>query len=183
MSFAPPDPIEGTPPLPVGSDGERATDPNASTPAAVDLRQSRPAPSIRPGDLTVYWRVLLGLSWLMAFFAYAAVWQASVQIGIGTWWIGPRADPAPTALKLMPFGLTLAMALLVIYNVPRIVRVSMVGVALTALISVPDFSRTTGLGVTELIISGLLGLITVTSLSGQYRQRHLNPATIPAPPA
>jgi hypothetical protein len=183
MSFAPPEPVEGTPPEHVGPDDQLTVDPDTLTPAAIDPRQARPAPRIRPGDLAMPWRVMLGLSWLMAFFAYAAVWQASVQIGIGTWWLGARADPAPTAMKLIPFGLSLAMALLVIYNVPRVARVSLAGVALTALLSVPDFSRTTGLGVAELIIAGLLGLITVSSLSGQYRRSHTDPATIPAPPA
>jgi hypothetical protein len=183
MSFAPPDPIEGTPPDHVATNGELTTDPDALIRAAAGSRQARPGPPIRPGDLTIPWRVLLGLSWLIAFFAYAAVWQSSVQIGIGTWWLGPRADPAPTAVKLIPFGLSLAMTLLVIYNVPRMVRVSLAGVALAALISVPDFSRTIGLGVAELIIAGLLGLITVSSLSGQYRRAHTDPATLPPPPA
>ena len=33
-----------------------------------------------------------------AMFAYAAVWQASVQLGIATWWVGPRSQPTPAVV-------------------------------------------------------------------------------------
>jgi hypothetical protein len=120
---------------------------------------------------------MLGLGWLSAFFVYAGVWQASVQIGIGTWWIGPRAQPTHTVVKLIPFFLTLSLGLLVAYNVRLIVRWSAVGVAAAALISIPDFSRSTGLGVAEAIIAGLLGIITLASLSGRYRVADQQQAT------
>ncbi len=132
---------------------------------------------MRPGDLTTSWRLMLGLGWLSAFFVYAGVWQASVQIGIGTWWIGPRAQPTNTVVKLIPFFLTLSLGLLVAYNVRWIVRWSTVGVAAAALISIPDFSRSTSLGVAEAIIAGLLGMITLASLSGRYRVADQQQAT------
>ena len=132
---------------------------------------------MRPGDLTTSWRLMLGLGWLSAFFVYAGVWQASVQIGIGTWWIGPRAQPTNTVVKLIPFFLTLSLGLLVAYNVRWIVRWSTVGGAAAALISIPDFSRSTSLGVAEAIIAGLLGMITLASLSGRYRVADQQQAT------
>ncbi|MFT4659315.1 MAG: hypothetical protein ACI8V4_003512 [Ilumatobacter sp.] len=185
MSFAPPNPLEGTPHGHAALDDALASDPKVTSAAAAESRPARraqPGPPVRPGDLTFPWRAMLAMSWIMTFFAYAAVWQASVQIGIGTWWLGPRGNPAPAALKLMPFGLSLAMALLVIYNVRRLVRVSLVGVALAALISIPDFSRTTGLGVAEVTIAGFLGLVTVSALSGQYRQVRADPTDLAPPP-
>ncbi len=119
---------------------------------------------------------MLGLGWITSFFAYAGVWQASVQIGIGTWWVGPRAQPTNVAIKLIPFYLALIVALLIVYNVRWIVRWSATGVAVAALISVPDFSRSVGLGTAEAIIAGLLGLITLASLSGRYRAAEPDPA-------
>lgn len=123
----------------------------------------------RPGDLTPKWRFALAAAWILAFFAYAAIWQASVQIGIGTWWIGPRAQPTPTLVKVLPSLLTISIALCAIYNVPRLVRLSAMGVLLAAIVAVPDFSRSISLGVAELIIAGMLGLVTVAALTGRYR--------------
>ena len=65
--------------------------------------------------------------------------------------------------------LTISIALCAIYNVPRLVRLSAMGVLLAAIVAVPDFSRSISLGVAELIIAGMLGLVTVAALTGRYR--------------
>ncbi|MGB3737486.1 MAG: hypothetical protein WA964_21205 [Ilumatobacter sp.] len=173
MSFPPPDPVDDT----VTERFEPSTPTGFNAPPA-------PAqdPSIRAGDLTTSWRVMLGLGWITAFFAFAGVWQASVQIGIGTWWVGPRAQPTNIAVKLIPFYLSLLIGLLIVYNVRWIVRWSALGVAATALISIPDFSRSVGLGVAEAIIAGLLGVITLASLSGRYRAGVAPTPAATAPP-
>ena len=124
------------------------------------------------------WRLLVGAAWIAAFFAYSAVWQASVQIGIGTWWLGPRAQPTNTLVRVVPFVLCIAMALCALYNVSRLLWLSMLGVALAVVISVPDVSRSVGLGVAELAIAGLVGLVTAAAFTGRYR---LAPAASPRP--
>ncbi len=123
---------------------------------------------------------MLGLAWITAFFAYAGVWQASVQIGISTWWVGPRAQPTNIAVRLVPFYISLVVALLVVYNIRWIVRWSAAGVAASALIAVPDFSRSIGLGIAEAVIAGLLGVVTLASLTGRYRTA--SPASVAPPP-
>lgn len=120
--------------------------------------------------------MMLGLGWIAAFFAYAGVWQASVQIGIGTWWIGPRAQPSPLPIRLVPFVLCLAVSLLVVYNVRWVVRWSAIGVVGAAAVSIPDFSRTVGLGSAEALIAVMLGIITLSALSGRYRVLPATPA-------
>lgn len=150
---------------------QRATDtfdPSWAPPSAGTAAVSVPY-GTRPGDLTLQWRLLVGAAWVAAFFAYSAVWQASVQIGIGTWWLGPRAQPTNMLVRVLPFVLCIAMALCALYNVTRLLRVSMLGVALAALISVPDFSRSVGLGVAELVIACLVGLVVAAAATGRYR--------------
>jgi len=125
---------------------------------------------------------------MAGFFAYAAVWQASVQIGIGTWWVGPRADPSPAYVRIIPFALVLAMTLLVIYNTPKLPQTSVIGAALAGLIALPDLSRSVGLGVAELVIAALFLLASLTSFTGRYRlgPRRSSPSTpvpVAAPPA
>ena len=156
-SWPPPPP---TTPSPDGKVSE--TSPPSTPTAAVPY-------GTRPGDLTVQWRLLVGAAWVAAFFAYSAVWQASVQIGIGTWWLGPRAQPTSVLVRVLPFVLCIAMALCALYNVTRLLRVSMLGVALAALIAVPDFSRSVGLGVAELVIACLVGLVVAAATTGRYR--------------
>ncbi len=121
------------------------------------------------GSLTSTWRILLGLAWTAGFFAYAAVWQASVQLGIGTWWIGPRADPTPTLLRLLPFLVCLVMILGVVYGVRRLPAVGVVlGLGLVAF-AIPDLSRSTSLAITELIVAALLVVVSVLARTGVVR--------------
>lgn len=155
MSFAPPDP-HSAPPLP-------PPPPVATTPTDVAGR------AVRPGDLTFSWRFVLGVSWALAFFAYAAVWQASVQVGIGTWWLGPRAQPTEVYVRIIPFVLPLVVALLLVYDVRRPILVSTTAALLSALIAIPDFGRTASLAILELAIAALLLLVSVAALTGRYR--------------
>jgi hypothetical protein len=61
------------------------------------------------------------------------------------------------------------MAVCAIYNVPRLVRLSAMGVVLATIVAIPDFSRSIGLGMAELLIAGMLGLVTAAALTGRYR--------------
>ncbi len=127
------------------------------------------SPSVRVGDLTATWRILLGLAWTAGFFAYAAVWQASVQLGIGTWWIGPRADPTPTLLRLVPFLVCLAMILCVVYGLRRLPTIGVtLGLGLAAF-AIPDLTRSTSLAVTELVVAALLVIVSASARTGLVR--------------
>lgn len=159
MSFAPPDP-QSAAPLPP-----------PENPVVLDDARVGAAGPVRNGDVTFSWRVVLGLAWVLAFFAYAAVWQASVQIGIGTWWLGPRAQPTDVYVRLIPFVLPLLISLLLVYDVPRPVWFSTAAALASALIAVPDFGRTASLGTVELVIAALLLLVSVAATTGRVRSR------------
>ena len=111
----------------------------------------------------------LAIAWLGAFFAYAAVWQASVQIGISTWWVGPRSQPSPVPIRLLPFFVCILAEVLVVYDVRRLSATLTAAGALTALVAVPDFSRSAGLATVELIISGALVVVGLAAFTGRYR--------------
>ncbi|BAN03396.1 hypothetical protein [Ilumatobacter coccineus] len=143
-------------------------------PPVPDARTPRSGPpavpyGVRPGDLTLTWRFVVMFGWMFAFFAYAAVWQASVQLGIATWWLGPRSQPTPLLIRMIPFFIVIVGGMAAVYNVRRLSHVS-IGVALvSALVALPDFSRSVGLAVVELLISGSLVVLSVASLAGRYR--------------
>lgn len=157
--------VDLPPPVPEAQVGfERAAPP---TSAAV-IGPTTPD-GTQPGDLTLTWRMVLLFGWIAAFFAYAAVWQASVQLGIATWWVGPRSQPTPTLIRMIPFILSITAALLAVYNVRRLSHISL-GLAIgSLLIALPDFSRSIGLAMVEVMISGALIVVGLGSMTGRYR--------------
>ena len=135
------------------------------------------------GQLTVAWQVLVGVTWAAVFFAFAATWKASEEIGIATWWLGPRAQPEPLVINLIPFALSVLVGLTAIYNVRHVALISIVGSAAVALIAVFDISRSGGLAAIEFAIAGSAMFASLGALSGTYRRSRVgsNPAAEPGP--
>ena len=123
----------------------------------------------RPGELTTAWRTALVATWVGVFLAYMAVWKASEEIGIGTWWLGPRSNPQPVLVRLIPFFVTAVIGILASYNVRRMPWISLGGSVVLALIAVPDLSRSVGLATVEFAIAGAVALVSLASLTGTYR--------------
>jgi hypothetical protein len=108
-------------------------------------------------------------TWAGAFLAYMAVWKTSEEIGIGTWWLGPRSDPQPVLVRLIPFFVTAVFGILASYNVPRVPWISLGGSVVLALIAVPDLSRSVGLATIEFAIAGAVAVVSLASLTGTSR--------------
>ncbi len=109
-------------------------------------------------------------TWVGVFVAYAAVWKASEELGLATWWLGPRANPQPMIVRLVPFIVAVAVGIMAIYNVRRLPILGLVGAALLGAIAVPDLSRSTGLATVEFAIAGAVVLVSTASFTGTYRQ-------------
>lgn len=122
----------------------------------------------RVGQLTVAWQIIGAVAWAAAFFALAGVWKASEEIGIATWWLGPRADPQPIVVRIIPFAICVAMALCAIYNVRRFPWISLAGSASIAVIAVFDIQNSGGLALAEFTIAGALALVSLASFGGRY---------------
>ncbi len=137
--------------------------PDAPAPARPPMRQSR------PGQLTAAWRAMLLTTWVGVFVAYLAVWKASEELGIATWWLGPRSSPQPVFIRLIPFFLAAVFGILASYNVRRVPVFGLIGASLLAAIAVPDLSRSTGLTVIEFAIAGAVLLVSLASFTGVYR--------------
>jgi hypothetical protein len=109
-------------------------------------------------------------TWVGVFLAYMAVWKASEELGLATWWLGPRSDPQPVVVRLVPFLVAAVFGILASYNVPRMPVVGVVGAAALAAIAVPDLSRSTGLATVEFAIAAAVLLVSLASFTGAYRQ-------------
>jgi hypothetical protein len=121
------------------------------------------------GQLNTTWQITLAVAWTAAFFAFCAVWKASSELGIGTWWLGARAQPRPILVKLMPFVWIIGIGMLAVYNVRRVALLSCLGSFGLAVIAVFDMSRSGGLAAIEFAIAAAMLLVSVGALSGTYR--------------
>ncbi len=116
------------------------------------------------------WRAMMVATWIAVFAAYLAVWKASEEIGIATWWLGPRSSPQPIVIRLVPYFVTAIFGILASYNIPRMPVIGLIGSLALAAIAVPDLSRSTGLAVIEFAIAGAVVLVSAASFTGTYQR-------------
>ena len=112
---------------------------------------------------------MLLATWVGVFVAYLAVWKASEELGIATWWLGPRTSPQPVFIRLIPFLVAAVFGILASYNVRRVPVFGLVGAVLLAAIAIPDLPRSTGLAVIEFAIAGAVLLVSLASFTGSYQ--------------
>jgi hypothetical protein len=66
----------------------------------------------------------------------------------------------------------------VLYQPRRLLGLSALATGLLALGSIPDYSRSVGLGIAETVVAALLAIVTAAATTGRYRL-----ATVPPGPA
>lgn len=123
------------------------------------------------GRLSFGWQLMIGATWVAAFFAFASVWKASEEIGIGTWWLGPRAQPQPTLVRLIPFSVCIVVVVAAMYNPRRLWLVSAFASIGLAAIAAADVSRSGGLAAIEFAIAAAVLLVSLASVTGVRRGR------------
>ena len=176
------DPISSLPPPPRAPGGVAPGDAEASGAAvtAAPGPSDGPAdaapppvalldPPPRPGELTLAWRVGTAVTWVAVVLAFAAVWNASVQLGLSTWWLGPRGDPRPRVVQLVPFVAPTLMVLGTINNLRWLGWYGLAAAGGLAAIGLGDLGRVASIAATELAIAGAAGAISLASLTGTYR--------------
>jgi hypothetical protein len=109
------------------------------------------------------------LAWVGAFLGFMAVWKASDELGIATWWLGPRSNPQPLWIRLIPFAVCAVFGMLASLHVRRLPWLGLLGAALLAAVAVPDLTRIVGLAVTEFLIAGAVAVVSLAALTGMYR--------------
>jgi hypothetical protein len=123
------------------------------------------------------------ITWIGVFLAYMAVWKASDEIGIATWWLGPRSNPQPIVVRLVPFFITAAVGICASYNVRRMPWIGLGGSLILAVVAAFDLSRSTSLATVEFTIAGAALLVSAASFTGMYRREHRVAADTTLPPA
>jgi len=107
----------------------------------------------------------------MVFMSYMGVWKASEELGIGTWWLGPRSNPQPIVVNLIPFVIVALVGIAAGISFRRLPWISVAGSAALFVVAIPDLSRSTGLAVIEFVIAGAATTISLASFTGRYRAK------------
>ena len=152
---------------------------NATTlppPPGVVTEQVRLVEPPRVGELATGWRIVTACLWISVIVAFAAVWSTSVQLGLSTWWLGPRADPRSPIIRLLPFVAPLLVTIAAFNNMRRLAWYGMGAALVTAAFGIVDLGRVPRLAVVELIVAGLALVVSAASLTGTYRPVGAGPA-------
>jgi hypothetical protein len=141
-------------------------------PPAPQVAPAAPSPVVatgRPGTLSTPWRLVLVICWTAVILAQAAVWKTSEELGIGTWWLGTRSEPTNQIVRLLPFAIAAAAGVAAAYNLRRAWWASLAAALALVAFSLPDFSRSTGLALVELVIGLAALVVTAAAWTGRYR--------------
>ncbi len=123
----------------------------------------------RAGELCPAWRMITVMTWIAVVLAFAAVWNSSVQLGLSTWWLGPRGQPRARVVQLSPF---VAPVLMVLGTINHIRWSGWWGLAASAVLAgygIADLGRVSSIAAVELLIAGLAAAVSIASLTGTYR--------------
>jgi hypothetical protein len=129
------------------------------------------------GELTPAWRLGTAVTWIAVVLAFAAVWNSSVQLGLSTWWLGPRSQPRPLAVRLSPFVAPVLMLLGTINQVRWLAWWGLGASGVLVAYGAGDVGRVTSIGILEILIGVAAGLVSVASFSGTYRRAEPAPHT------
>ena len=133
-------------------------------------QEVRPARTPRAGELTARWRLVTALTWLLVVIGLACVWKTSDQLGLATWWLGPRGEPRSIVVQLLPFVPAVLMVLAAINHVRYLPWFGLVASGLIVLTGAFDVVRFTGLGLLEIAIGVAAAVVSLVSLAGMYRK-------------
>ena len=132
-------------------------------------QEVRTARTPRAGELTGGWRLVTGVTWMLVVVGLGCVWKTSDQLGLSTWWLGPRGDPHSIVIQLLPFVPAVLMVLAAINHVRYLPWFGLVASGLVVLTGLFDIVRFTGLGVLEIAIGVAAAVVSLVSLAGMYR--------------
>jgi hypothetical protein len=123
----------------------------------------------RAGELSAGWRVVTVVCWIGVVASFAATWNTSERLGLSTWWLGPRGEPMPVFVRLLPFVVPTLMILAVSANVRWLWRWGVAASIATAAIGFGDVGGFSGLAGVELAVAGAALAVSVASSTGTYR--------------
>jgi len=113
----------------------------------------------------------MAVTWVCVVAAIVAVWRVSDQLGLATWWIGPRGEPNPRLVQVLPFVPAVVMVLTSINRVRHASWWGLLAAAAIVAVGAGDLGRVFRLGLIEISIGVAAAAVSLASFSGTYRRR------------
>jgi hypothetical protein len=113
------------------------------------------------------------LGWVGGILGYSTIWAVSRQIGLPTWWLGPRSAPTPFPVVSLPFLLPAFVLIGLALNLKKIAVFSLIAALLTLGIAAGDANSQPGLAWAQVAISVGLVSTSLAALIGGRSPRRL----------
>lgn len=127
-------------------------------------------PTERAGQLTNRWAVVVCAVWAGIVAGFAAVWVASRQIGLSTWWLGAPVGGRSLPISLVPFIPGVLVIAAVILGARSVWFVGSCAALIAIGIGIGDLGRVTRLGIVEIALGTAGLLVSAASWTGTWRQ-------------
>ena len=138
--------------------------------------EREPTRTERGGQLTARWAIVVCAVWAGIVAGFAAVWVASRQIGLSTWWLGAPVGGRSLPINLVPFIPGVLVIAAVILGARLVWFLGACAALMVVGVGIGDLGRVPRLGIVEVAL-GLAGLlVSAASWTGTWRQ-HLGSAT------
>ena len=131
-----------------------------------DGQRAKPA---RSGELTAAWLVVIVGVWAAIIAGFAAVWAASRQIGLSTWWLGPPAGGRPLAVHLVVFLPPLSVIAAALGRARHVWVIGLIASGTLIAVGIGDLGRVSRLGFVEIALGAAGFATSIASWSGTLR--------------
>jgi len=111
-----------------------------------------------PTDDEPAWPVATGIFWGLVFAALIGVWKASQEVGLATWWRGPRSAPRPVPVQVVPLIVPSVMVIGAMFRWPRLAWVGVGAGLVTTVIGLGDLAGVPKLALVEIAL-GAAGVV------------------------
>ena len=115
------------------------------------------------------WRLVTAITWIAVAVAVGSIWSTSDRLGMSTWWLGPRGEPQPRLVQVLPFVPPLLMILATINNARRLPWFGLLAAGLIVAVGIGDLGRVAGLATLEVVIGAAAAAVSLASTTGVYR--------------
>jgi hypothetical protein len=106
--------------------------------------------------------------WVGGILGYSTIWAVSRQIGLPTWWLGPRSAPNPIYQISLPFVLPVVMLVMIALNLRRIALYGVIAAIASVSFVALDAATQPGLAIAQLAISAGLLSTSLAALIGGF---------------
>ena len=113
---------------------------------------------------------MVAVTWIAVMAAWAAIWNASVQIGLSTWWLGARGDPQPVIVRLVPFIIAGAVVVAALNHLKATPWIGIAGGVGLGLIALGDVGRVDRLALVEGLVAVSAIAVSAAAATGRYRR-------------